>query len=169
MSIHTKLSIGRLFGGLGFAAALACAQIAHAAPEYITIVQSIDVERPAEAVWKKVGGFCDIQKWLPGAACVYTSGTGDLATNRLIVGRINEVMVSKTELSYTYAQPLAPNMYHGGVEVRPVTPKTSKIIYTLLYDVAALPDQAAKDADRARRAAQFLGALKNMKSIAEAP
>ena len=153
---------------IGFAAALTIAQAARAA-EYISIVQSIDVDRPAAAVWKKIGGFCDIQVWLKGASCVYTSGTGDLGTNRLIVGRINEVMVSKTELSYTYAQPLAPNMYHGSVEVRPVTPKTSKIVYILLYDVAALPDQAAKDADRARRAAQFMGALKNMKAIAEAP
>jgi hypothetical protein len=163
MTGFRKLSIG-----LGFAVALVSVQAVRAA-EYISIVQSVDVDRPAAAVWKKIGGFCDIQVWLKGASCVYTSGTGDLGTNRLIVGRINEVMVSKTELSYTYAQPLVPNMYHGSVEVRPVTPKTSKIIYTLLYDVAALPDQAAKDADRARRAAQFMGALKTMKSIAEAP
>ncbi len=152
----------------GLALALV-AGAATAAPEYISIVQEIAVNRPANLVWQKVGGFCDIQKWLPGARCEYTSGSGGLGTNRLIIGKINEVMVSKTELSYTYAQPLAPNMYHGSVEVRPVTPATSKIVYTLLYDVAALPDQAAKDADRARRAAQFMGALNNMKTMAEAP
>ena len=33
---------------------------------------------------------------------------------------------------------------------------------------APLPDQAAKDKDKAGRAAQFMGALKAMKTLAEA-
>ena len=165
--------MGRWMGRMAIAAlalgtGLAGAQVAWAAPEYTVIVQEVAVASPAEAVWKKVGDFCDIQKWMRGATCLYTSGTGDVGTNRLIVGRINEVMVSKTPLSYTYAQPLAPNMYHGSVEVRPVTAVTSKIIYTLMYDVSMLADQAAKDRDRAGRAAQFMGALNSMKAMAEA-
>jgi hypothetical protein len=53
------------------------------------------------------------------------------------------------------------------MEAKPVTKKTSKILYTLIYDVSDKPDQAAKDADIARRRDTFNGALKKMKQIAE--
>jgi len=157
--------------GLGLAAGLAFAQAAAAAtPEYTTIVQSIDVAKPADVVWKKVGGFCAIHDWLAGGrlSCVYTTGDGGVGTNRLLAGRINEVMVSKTDLSYTYTQPLSPIEYHGSIEVKPISATTSKIIYTLFYDLAPLPDQAAKDKDRAGKAAMFMGALKSMKALSEA-
>jgi len=155
--------------GIGLAAGLAFAQAASAA-EYISIVQSIDVARPADLVWKKVGGFCAIHDWLAGGKlpCVYTTGDGGVGTNRLLAGRINEVMVSKTDLSYTYTQPLSPIEYHGCVEVKPTSATTSKIIYTLFYDQAPLADQAAKDKDRATRAGMFMGALKTMKALSEA-
>jgi hypothetical protein len=165
MGIFTRATVA----GLGLAAGLAFAQVA-AAAEYTTIVQSIDVAKPAEVVWKKVGGFCAIHDWLAGGrlSCTYTTGDGGVGTNRLLAGRINEVMVSKTDLSYTYTQPLSPIEYHGCVEVKPTSATTSKIIYTLFYDLAPLPDQAAKDKDRAGRAAMFMGALKSMKALSEA-
>jgi hypothetical protein len=165
MGIFTRATVA----GVGLAAGLAFAQVA-AAAEYTTIVQSIDVNRPADAVWKKVGGFCAIHDWLAGGrlSCTYTTGDGGVGTNRLLAGRINEVMVSKTDLSYTYTQPLSPIEYHGCVEVKPTSATTSKIIYTLFYDLAPLPDQAAKDKDKAGRAAMFMGALKSMKALSEA-
>jgi hypothetical protein len=165
MGIFTRATVA----GVGLAAGLAFAQVA-AAAEYTTIVQSIDVNRPADAVWKKVGGFCAIHDWLAGGrlSCTYTAGDGGVGTNRLLAGRINEVMVSKTDLSYTYTQPLSPIEYHGCVEVKPTSATTSKIIYTLFYDLAPLPDQAAKDKDKAGRAAMFMGALKSMKALSEA-
>jgi hypothetical protein len=58
-------------------------------------------------------------------------------------------------------------MYHGILEARPVTATTSKIVYTLFFDNSNLPDQAAKDADVARRRTQFMRALENMKILAE--
>ncbi len=137
------------------------------APEYVSIVQEITVNRPVDVVMKKVGGYCDIANWFK-TTCVYTVGSGGVGTNRLIAGRINEVMVAKTADSYTYAQPLAPNSYHGTVEFEPA-PGGSKIIYALFYDVGMLPDQAAKDKDRDTRAKQFMGVLRTMKSVAEAP
>jgi len=164
-----EISVRRLWPALALAGALLGAQAASAA-EYTTIVQSIDVAKPADVVWKKVGGFCAIHDWLAGGklSCVYTTGDGGVGTNRLLAGRINEVMVSKTDLSYTYAQPLSPIEYHGSVEVKPTSATTSKIVYTLFYDLAPLPDQAAKDKDRAGRAAMFMGALHSMKTLAEA-
>ena len=164
-----EISVRRLWPALALAGALLGAQAASAA-EYTTIVQSIDVAKPADVVWKKVGGFCAIHDWLAGGklSCVYTTGDGGVGTNRLLAGRINEVMVSKTDLSYTYTQPLSPIEYHGSVEVKPTSATTSKIVYTLFYDLAPLPDQAAKDKDRAGRAAMFMGALHSMKTLAEA-
>ena len=36
------------------------------------------------------------------------------------------------------------NLYHGFMEARPVTAKTSKILYTLMLDVSDKADKAAK-------------------------
>jgi hypothetical protein len=135
--------------------------------EYVSIVQDITVAKPLDVTMKKVGGYCDIAGWFK-TTCVYTVGKGEVGTNRLIAGKINEVMVAKTATSYTYAQPLAPNSYHGTVEFQ-ADGKGTKIIYSLFYDVSMLPDQAAKDKDVATRKAQFGGVLKTMKSAAEAP
>jgi hypothetical protein len=151
---------------------LACAAAALAAgaqaAEYVTIVQELEIARPAEAVWKKVGGYCDLGTWMK-TTCVYTSGTGEVGTMRRIADRIDEVMVSSTPLSYTYAQPGQANFYHGSMEVRPLGAAKSKIVYTLFYDVAALPTPEAKAQDKARRAAMFKTALDTMKTLSEAP
>ena len=83
----------------------------------------------------------------------------------------NEVLVGKTQLSYTYAQPVRPDrpydLYHGTLEVRPVTATTSRLVYTLMYDNSMLADDAARQADRERRLTTFTRALQNMKTLAE--
>lgn len=146
---------------------------AFAAPEYVTIAMEIDVNKPAAEVWSKVGEYCDIAEWLK-LDCKITSGDGGMGTVRSLAGgRITEILVAKTELSYGYTQPAVEgqfyNLYHGFMEARPVSATTSKILYTLVLDVSDKADQAAKDADVARRRASFETALKNMKAIAEAP
>lgn len=143
------------------------------APTYTVIRMSIDVDRPAEAVWAKVGKFCDLGVWMK-VDCTITRGDGDIGSVRSIAGgRVTEIMVGKTELSYGYTQPAVPsrpyNLYHGFLEARPVSATTSRLLYTLFYDASQLPDQAARDADAARRRAMFEGALKSMKAIAEQP
>src|SRR5712671_3482342 len=50
---------------------------------------------------------------------------------------------------------------------RPVTPTTSKIVYTLFFDNSMLPDDAARAADKERRRTRFMQALQNMKTVAE--
>jgi hypothetical protein len=146
---------------------------AFAQPEYVRIEMSIDINKPAAEVWSKVGGYCDIAEWA-GLACEVTSGDGGMGTVRdLLGGRIIEIMVAQTELSYGYTQPVVEgqfyNLYHGFMEARPVTDTTSSMHYTLVYDVSNLADQAAKDADMARRRGTFENALAKMKEIAEAP
>jgi hypothetical protein len=93
-------------------------------------------------------------------------------TPRCAVGRLGaEVLVGRTELSYTYTQTPKEgtpyNLYHGTLEARPVTPTTSKIVYTLFFDNSMLPDDAAWAADKERRRARFMQALQNMKTLAE--
>jgi len=48
-----------------------------------------------------------------------------------------------------------------------VTSTTSKLVYTLFFDNSMLADDAAREADRARRVTQFTAALANMKTLAE--
>jgi hypothetical protein len=153
--------------------ALAVTATASAAePEYTTIKLEIDIAKPAKEVWSKVGGYCDISKWLNNVDCKITSGDGGVGTVRVLAGgRVTEILVAQTELSYGYTQPAVAgqfyNLYHGFMEARPATPTTTKMLYTLMYDVSNLADKAAKDADVARRRGMFETALKNMKTLAE--
>jgi Polyketide cyclase / dehydrase and lipid transport len=144
---------------------------AFAQAEYVTINMEIDVNKPATEVWAKVGGYCDIGEWM-SLDCQITSGDGGMGTVRALAGgRILEILVGQTDLSYGYTQPAQEgrfyNLYHGFLEAVPVSATTSKLRYTLMYDVSNLADQAAKDADVARRRTQFEGALANMKALAE--
>jgi hypothetical protein len=139
-------------------------------PTYATVDMEIAVNRPAADVWKRIGKYCDIGEWFQIAIpCTITSGKdGEFGAVRTVG---SEILVGKTELSYTYTQPVRDgqrhNMYHGTLEARPVTPTTSKIVYTLFFDNSNLPDDAAKQADKDRRRTQFMRALQNMKTLAE--
>jgi hypothetical protein len=142
-----------------------------AAPDYRTIEMSIDINKPAAEVWSKVGGYCDIAAWLK-VDCKITAGEGGVGTVRSLAGgRVTEVLVGKTALSYGYAFPIKGNayndFYHGFMEARPLTATTSRILYALLYDASNLPDEAARTADVERRRKMFEGALQNMKQLAE--
>jgi hypothetical protein len=139
---------------------------------YVAIVMEQDVARPAAEVWKRVGKYCDIAEWSPGLKCQITAGKdGELGAVRTLNGSTIEVLVAKTPLSYTYAQPVRVgqvyNMYHGTLEARPVTAKTSKLVYSLVLDQSMLPDDAARKADAERRRTRFTQALKDMKTLAE--
>ena len=141
------------------------------APNYVSIPMQIDVKRPAAEVWKRIGKYCDIAEWLQiPSGCQITSGKdGEVGAVRT-VGR--EILVGKTELSYTYTQPVYEgrpyNLYHGCLEVRPLTAKTSRIVYTLMYDNSRVPgDDAAKAAEIQRRRTAFEKGMANMKILAE--
>jgi hypothetical protein len=152
-------------------ALIVCATSAAAAADYRTIKMEIDINKPAQVVWAKVGGYCDISKWL-GLDCQIVSGDGGIGTVRALAnGRVLEILVAKTDLSYGYAQPVKEgafyNLYHGFMEAVPVGKSKSKIVYTLLYDVSDKPDEAAKQADFTQRRTRFEAALQKMKQLAE--
>jgi hypothetical protein len=139
-----------------------------ATPAYTSIPLEIAVNRPAADVWKRVGKFCDIGEWLR-IPCTITSGKdGEFGAVRSVAG---EVLVGRTELSYTYTQTVRDgrpyNLYHGTLEARPVTATTSKLVYTLFFDNSMLADDAARQRDRAQKTTLFTGALENMKILAE--
>src|SRR5450755_3019549 len=137
-------------------------------PTYISIPLEIAVNKPAAEVWKRVGKFCDIGEWFR-IPCTITSGKdGEFGAVRSVAG---EVLVAKTELSYSYTQTVKAgrpyNLYHGTLEARPVSATTSKLVYTLMFDNSMLADDAAREKDRAQKTATFTRALEHMKILAE--
>jgi len=146
----------------------AAQDIVVANPTYVAITMELTVDRPAADVWKRVGKYCDIGEWLR-VQCTITAGKdGEVGAVRSIG---NEVLVGKTELSYTYTQPVRAGrpyiLYHGTLEAKPLTATTSKLVYTLMWDNSTLADDAARERDKAQRNAQFTQALQNMKILAE--
>ena len=94
----------------------AAAGPAVAAPTYVSIPLEITVDRPAAEVWKRIGKYCDIGEWLQ-IPCTITSGTdGEFGAVRSVA---NEVLVGKTELSYTYTQPVRNNRPYNLVSRHP--------------------------------------------------
>jgi hypothetical protein len=175
-----KQSLWVATASLGFVACVASAvnaqapaapaqgSVAVANPTYTSIIMETTVNKPAAEVWKRVGKYCDIGEWFQ-IPCTITAGKdGEVGAVRSVV---NEVLVGKTELSYTYTQPVREgrpyDLYHGTLEARPLTATTSKLVYTLMYDNSMLADEAAREADRKRRQTQFTRALENMKILAE--
>jgi hypothetical protein len=137
-------------------------------PTYVSIPMEIMVNRPAAEVWKRIGKYCDIGEWFQIPCTIVSGKDGEFGAIRSVAG---EVLVGKTELSYTYTQTVKEgrpyNLYHGTLEARPVTAMTSKIVYTLMFDNSTLPDDAAREKDLAQRRARFTQALENMKILAE--
>jgi len=137
-------------------------------PNYASVVMTVDVNAPVAKVWARVGKYCDIGEWaFPG--CTIVSGKdGELGAVRSIG---SEILVAKTEYSYTYTQPVRAtgiyNMYHGTLEAKALTPTTTQLVYSLFFDNSQLADDAAREADIANRRKRFTGFLQNMKILAE--
>ncbi|MGZ6013266.1 MAG: SRPBCC family protein [Caulobacteraceae bacterium] len=140
-------------------------------PTYAVIVMEQDVARPAAEVWKRVGKYCDIAEWSQNLKCQLTGEDGKVGAVRLLNGSTIEILVARTDLSYTYTQPVRVgqvyNLYHGTLEAKPVSASTSKLVYTLILDNSMLADDAARKADVERRRTRFTQALKDMKTLAE--
>ncbi|HPN04435.1 MAG TPA: hypothetical protein PK050_01410 [Hyphomonadaceae bacterium] len=140
-------------------------------PNYVTIPMEIVINKPVKEVWARIGKYCDITEWLQLAGtCSITSGKeGEVGAVRTVGA---EILVAKTEYSYAYTQPVREgrpyNLYHGNLEARPIDAKSTKMLYTLIYDLSLVPgDDAAKAADVERRRVAFTRGLNNMKILAE--
>ncbi len=153
-----------------FTGAASAADAGSAAPaaDYAVVNLQLDVDKPMDVVWAKVGGYCQIAAWLK-LSCVMASGSGDVGSVRRLADRIDEVMVGKTAYSYTYTQPTTTILYHGTLQVVPHGEGHSTLLYNLFWNQAALTSDDAKAKDRAQRTTAFTKALATMKAIAEAP
>lgn len=173
--------VNRMAGGalalLGFAS-LAVAQAPAGAqstvvanPTYVSIPMEITVNKPVAEVWARIGKYCDIGEWLQAQCSIVAGKDNEFGAVRSIGGRIKEILVGKTEYSYTYTQPVAEgrpyNLYHGTLEARADSPNTTKLLYTLTYDNSMLADDAARERDIMQKTQQFTRALQNMKTLCE--
>jgi hypothetical protein len=171
---HLSTIVGLLVAifSIAFAQAPAPAPLQTPNPHYVSIPLEIAVSRPAAEVWKRVGKYYDIEEWLE-VPCVITSGKdGEVgAVRSLRNGAVIEILVAKTAMSYTYAQPVREgqryNLYHGTVEAVPASATTSKLFYTLVFDNSILADDVAREKDIQQRTAQFTRPLNNIKTLAE--
>jgi hypothetical protein len=139
-------------------------------PHYAIEVLNIEVNRPAAQTWKRVGSFCQIGEWNQ-VQCELVGGDGwTIGSVRLIRHAVYEVLIGKTALSYTYAQPgrvgVPYNMYHGTLEAVPIARNRTRLVYSLFWDDSMMTD-AAKAAEVTRRRVLFTRALANMKILAE--
>jgi hypothetical protein len=140
-------------------------------PTYTTVGPlTITINRPVAEVWKRIGPYCAIGEWaqIPGGCKMLSGKEGDVGAVRSVA---NEIMVAKTEYSYTYTQPVRAgrpyDMYHGTLEARAASPTTTTLYYTLMFDNSMLPDDASREKNKAGRAATFTRFLENMKTLAE--
>lgn len=137
-------------------------------PHYVTVPMSVEVNAPVETVWARIGKYCDIGQW-GIAGCTILSGDGSSIGTVRSIG--NEIMVGKSQYSYTYTQPVREgvkyNLYHGTLEAVALSPVATRLKYTLVFDNSLLPDDAAREKDIANRTARFTKMLNNAKTLAE--
>jgi hypothetical protein len=134
------------------------------------IRKEILVDRSADAVWKRVGGYCAIAEWLK-VKCEIVSGAGDVGTIRRLNDATLEPMVASTAHSYTYSQTaggMTSFAYNGTLAVEPAGTGKSRIVYTLIYDAALMPSDEVRKAQFDRINPRFQGAIETMKALAEA-
>lgn len=151
-------------------AGLALAAPAAQAGDYVTITKQVEVDRPADLVWTRIGGYCAIAEWMK-TDCQYVSGTGGVGTvRRILKGTVVEAMVAQTARSYTYWQTqgnMAVAAYHGTLAAEPIGAGRTRLTYTLFYDRSALASDAERQAQHDRLDGRFGGFLSVMKTIAE--
>ena len=165
-----KITIASAMLALGISAA--SAQTPQPA-DWVTLLFSIDIARPADVAWKKVGGgnWCAIGKYID-LPCKVDKGKGDLGSLRTIItpaGPVVENIVARTRYSYTYAQPFTPTFYHGTMAIEPLTTTSSRLTYALIWNQNGLPDAKARTAAVEGRKVRFQAAMERMKAAAEAP
>lgn len=146
----------------------AAAADTNSTPNWSVIVMTANVARPAAVTWDRIGGhdYCALIKFLDIKSCK-SSGEA-VGSVRILNGNNPELLVARTPLSYSYAQPLSPIFYHGTMAVEPVDATHSRIVYTLLYDQAPLGTAEAMAANREQRRSRFQAAVDKMKAAAEA-
>ena len=152
------------------ASAAPTAPLATPNPNYVTQQLEIVVNRPAAQTWARIGGFCDLREWLLRECTIISGKDGELGAVRAFPSGTIEPIVAVTPLSYTYAFPVRVgahyNMQHNTLEVRPIDKKTSRIVYSFMWDNSQVPE-AQREAQFTNRRNLLTPAMERMKAIAE--
>jgi len=142
--------------------------------DWTTLTFSANLNKSADVAWHRIGGddWCAIARFLDVKGCTVNSGKGELGSIRTIAtatGTVVENVVARTAHSYTYAQPFTPIFYHGTLAVEPVDATHSRLVYTLIWNQAGLPDQKARTDAYEGRKVRFQAAVDKMTAAANAP
>lgn len=142
--------------------------------DWVTLNFTANISKPADIAWGRVGGndWCAIAKYLDVKGCTINSGKGELGSIRTIItatGSVVENVVARTSRSYTYAQPFTPIFYHGTMAMEAVDATHSRLVYTLIWNQAGLPDQKARTDAYEGRKVRFQAAVNKMAAAANAP
>jgi hypothetical protein len=136
---------------------------------FAIVAHSVDVNRPIDETWCKIGDFADAGRFL-NVSSKLVSGNGQIGSVRIVGDSILEVMVGSSRYSYTYAQvhgPMAALWYHGCLELSSLWPRSCRLTYTLIYDQTTL-DGARRSSEFERITLRFQSAAQSMKVAAEA-
>lgn len=140
------------------------------AADYVVITKEVEVDRPIDAVWKRVGDYGAISEWMQ-TDCGFLSGDGGVGTLRRIQrGAVNEVMIAQTSRSYTYLQTrgdLAFAGLHGTVAAEPIDEARTRLVYTFFYDQNVIVADADRRNHRERLDNRCQEVLEVMKAMAE--
>ena len=142
--------------------------------DWVTLNFTASINKPADIAWERVGGndWCAIAKYLDVKGCTINSGKGELGSLRTIItatGSVVENVVARTSRSYTYAQPFTPIFYHGTMAVEAVDATHSRLVYSLIWNQAALTDPKARTDAYEGRKVRFQAAVDKMAAAANAP
>ena len=142
--------------------------------DWVTLNFTANIAKPADVAWERVGGndWCAIAKYLDVKGCTVNSGKGELGSLRTIItatGSVVENVVARTSHSYTYAQPFTPIFYHGTMAVEPIDATHSRLVYSLIWNQAALTDPKARTDAYEGRKVRFQAAVDKMAAAANAP
>ena len=139
--------------------------------DWTTLTFTANLNKNADVAWERIGGndWCAISKFLDIKSCTIDSGKGEVGSIRTINGAVVENVVARTAHSYTYAQPYTPIFDHGTLAVEPVDRTHSKLVYTLIWNQAAVGDAAAQATAREGRKTRFQAAVDKMAAAANAP
>jgi hypothetical protein len=143
--------------------------------DWTVLTFTADTNKAANVTWDRIGGhdWCGILRFLNRlTGCTINSGKGEVGSVRTVmVGTTPtvEMVVARTPLSYTYAQPFTPIFYHGTMGVEPVDAAHSKIVYTLIWNQTPVGDAQAQATARDARQKSFQLAVDKMAEAANAP
>ena len=159
-----------ILAGAALALVATAGSAAPAAEDWVTVVRTAEVNAPAAKLWGLVGGYCEFGK-VRNVNCTYKKGTGGLGTIRVLNGVTEEVKVGEGHYSYGYFQTAGARViarYHGNMSAIPSADgKTSKLVYTLIYDQAGFPSDAERASQKAAMETSFQDAVNIMKKMAE--